>query len=48
MPKQVFPYDVFLSHNRAQKEWTQKLAVSRDEKGIKVWLDECCISTGTW
>jgi len=41
-----FLYDVFLSHNRAQKDWTRKLARSLDEKGIKIWFDEWSLPTG--
>lgn len=47
MADQTFPYDVFLSHNRAQKEWTRRLAVDLDEKGIKVWFDEWSLPAGT-
>jgi len=35
-----FPYDVFLSYNRAQKEWTCELARRLKEDKFSVWLDE--------
>lgn len=47
MPNKDFPYDVFLSHNRAQKDWTRKLARNLDEKNIKVWFDEWRLPAGT-
>jgi tetratricopeptide (TPR) repeat protein len=37
---QAFPYDVFLSHNRAQKDWTRELARRLREDGFEVWFDE--------
>ena len=33
-------YDVFLSHNRAQKDWTRELARRLREDGFEVWFDE--------
>jgi hypothetical protein len=35
-----FQYDVFLSHNRAQKAWTRDLARRLRDDGFKVWFDE--------
>ncbi|HEY6251073.1 MAG TPA: tetratricopeptide repeat protein, partial [Candidatus Angelobacter sp.] len=43
----AFVYDVFLSHNRAQKDWTRRLARNLDEKGVKVWFDEWSLLAGT-
>jgi tetratricopeptide (TPR) repeat protein len=43
----LFTYDVFLSHNRAQKDWTEKLARHLDEKAIKPWFDKWCLPAGT-
>jgi len=42
-----FSYDVFLSHNHAQKDWTRKLARELDEKAVKPWFDEWCVPAGT-
>src|SRR5258708_1044741 len=42
-----FSFDVFLSHNRAQKEWTRKLAIQFEEKGITPWFDEWHLPGGT-
>src|SRR5215471_8941820 len=47
MPNQAFPYDVFLSNNRAQKDWTRELAIGLDERGFKVWFDEWSLPAGT-
>src|SRR5215471_2481484 len=47
MPNQAFPHDVFLSHNRAQKDWTRELAIGLDERGFKVWFDEWSLPAGT-
>jgi hypothetical protein len=33
-------FDVFLSHNRAQKDWTRELARRLRDDGFKVWFDE--------
>ncbi len=38
-----FPYDVFLSHNRAQKDWTRDLACKLRDEGFAVWFDEWCL-----
>jgi len=35
-----FPFDVFLSHNSAQKDWTRDLARRLRDDGYKVWFDE--------
>jgi tetratricopeptide (TPR) repeat protein len=35
-----FPYDVFLSHNGAQKDWTRELARRLRDDGFQVWFDE--------
>jgi tetratricopeptide (TPR) repeat protein len=37
---QAFPYDIFLSHNRAQKDWTRELVRRLREDGFEVWFDE--------
>jgi tetratricopeptide (TPR) repeat protein len=36
----AFSYDVFLSHNRAQKDWTRDLARRLRDDGFRVWFDE--------
>ncbi len=36
----TFSYDVFLSHNRAQKDWTRDLARRLRDDGFNVWFDE--------
>lgn len=36
----AFIYDIFLSHNRAQKNWTRDLARRLREDGFQVWFDE--------
>src|SRR6266481_8878079 len=36
----AFPFDIFLSHNQAQKDWTRDLARRLSENGFKVWFDE--------
>ncbi len=41
-----FPYDVFLSYNSAQKEWTRDLARRLRDSGFNVWLDEWCLRGG--
>ena len=38
--KKAILFDVFLSHNRAQKEWTRMLARRLRNDGFKVWFDE--------
>lgn len=35
-----FAYDIFLSHNRAQKDWTRSLARRLRDDGFTVWFDE--------
>lgn len=35
-----YVYDVFLSHNKAQKGWTRNLARRLRDDGFKVWFDE--------
>lgn len=40
MPAHHFHYAVFLSHNRAQKDWTRDLARRLRDDGFKVWFDE--------
>jgi tetratricopeptide (TPR) repeat protein len=42
-----FSFDVFLSHNRAQKDWTRKLAIQFEDKGITVWFDDWHMPAGT-
>ncbi len=41
-----FAYDVFLSHNKAQKEWTRDLARRLRDEGFEVWFDEWCLRGG--
>ena len=41
-----FQYDVFLSHNRAQKDWTRDLAHTLKKNGFKVWFDEWSLRGG--
>src|SRR5947207_8291605 len=36
----TFRYDVFISHNRAQKDWARELARRLRGDGFKVWFDE--------
>jgi hypothetical protein len=36
----VYAFDVFLSHNRAQKDWTRDLARRLRDDGFNVWFDE--------
>jgi hypothetical protein len=47
MSDSPFIYDVFLCHNKAQKDWTLKLALQLEDKGIKCWLDEWHLRGGT-
>ncbi len=47
MSRSSFRYDVFLSYNHAQKDWTRALAEDLEENGIKAWLDEWCLRSGT-
>ncbi|HEV2989976.1 MAG TPA: toll/interleukin-1 receptor domain-containing protein, partial [Candidatus Angelobacter sp.] len=42
-----FSFDIFLSHNRAQKDWTRKLAIQFEDKGITVWFDDWHMPAGT-
>lgn len=44
--RDTYEYDVFLSHNRAQKDWTRNLARRLRDEGFEVWLDEWCLRTG--
>jgi TIR domain len=39
MPPSAFQYAVFLSHNRAQKDWTRELARRLRDDGFRVWFD---------
>ena len=39
-------FDVFLNHNRAQKDWTRALACRLRDAGLKVWFDEWCLRGG--
>jgi len=41
-----FAYKVFLSHNRAQKDWTRDLGRRLRDEGFKVWFDEWCLRGG--
>lgn len=45
MPDQ-FQFDVFLSHNHADKPRVRKLAEQLKEVGLRVWLDEWVIQPG--
>jgi tetratricopeptide (TPR) repeat protein len=40
MPARRFKFDVFLSYNRAQKDWTRELARCLRNDGFNVWFDE--------
>jgi len=40
MPARRFKFDVFLGHNRAQKDWTRELARRLRNDGFNVWFDE--------
>jgi tetratricopeptide (TPR) repeat protein len=46
MPARRFKFDVFLSHNRAQKDWTRELAIRLRSAGFKVWFDEWALRGG--
>jgi tetratricopeptide (TPR) repeat protein len=46
MPARHFKFDVFLSHNRAQKDWTRELAIRLREADFKVWFDEWSLRGG--
>lgn len=39
-------HDVFLSHNRAQKDWTRELAIRLRDAGFNVWFDEWALRGG--
>ena len=41
-----FQYDVFLSHNAADKPRVRKLAERLKEEGLRVWFDEWVIKAG--
>jgi hypothetical protein len=41
-----FAYDVFLSHNKAQKDWTRDLARRLRDERFQVWFDEWCLRGG--
>ena len=38
--------NVFLSHNRAQKDWTRQLAIRLRDAGFNVWFDEWSLRGG--
>jgi tetratricopeptide (TPR) repeat protein len=40
MPPKPFKYAAFLSHNGAQKDWTENLARRLRDDGFKVWFDK--------
>jgi tetratricopeptide (TPR) repeat protein len=40
MPAKRFKFDVFLSHNRAQKDWTREFDLHLRNAGFNVWFDE--------
>jgi tetratricopeptide (TPR) repeat protein len=46
MSARRFKFDVFLSHNRAQKDWTRELAIHLRDAGFKVWFDEWVLRGG--
>jgi tetratricopeptide (TPR) repeat protein len=46
MPARRFKFDVFLSHNRAQKDWTRELAIRLREADFNVWFDEWVLRGG--
>ena len=47
MPRpQDFPYDVFLSHNHADKPRVRRLGERLKAAGVRVWLDEWVIQAG--
>ncbi|HEX4604620.1 MAG TPA: toll/interleukin-1 receptor domain-containing protein, partial [Candidatus Angelobacter sp.] len=41
-----FQYDVFLSHNSTQKDWTRELARRLPEGEFRIWLDEWVLRGG--
>jgi tetratricopeptide (TPR) repeat protein len=46
MPARRFKFDVFLSHNRAQKDWTREMALRLRAAGFNVWFDEWVLRGG--
>ena len=46
MPARHIKGDVFLSHNRAQKDWTRELAIRLRAADFKVWFDEWSLRGG--
>ena len=40
------PYDVFLSHNSADKDAVRAIALKLKNKGISCWFDEWCLPVG--
>jgi hypothetical protein len=46
MPARHFKFNVFLSHNRAQKDWTRDLAIRLRDAGFNVWFDEWALRGG--
>jgi len=46
MPARHFKDDVFLSYNRAQKDWTRDLAIRLRHAEFKVWFDEWSLRGG--
>ena len=46
MTDPVFTYDVFLSHNQADKPRVQSLAERLRAAGLRVWFDEWVIQPG--
>ncbi len=45
-PSPDFPYDVFLSHNRADKPRVRRLAERLKAAGVRVWLDVWNVGPG--
>jgi hypothetical protein len=46
MPARHFKFNVFLSHNCAQKDWTRDLAIRLRDAGFNVWFDEWALRGG--
>jgi hypothetical protein len=44
--KEPFPYDVFLSHNQADKPRVRRLAERLRAANLRVWFDEWSIQAG--
>ena len=42
-----FQYDVFLSHNQADKPRVRRLAEMLKAAGLRVWFDEWIVKPGT-